>query len=221
MLTYYYDEHTKEYTHSEEAFLDPLESKKEGSPVYLLPANATFVAPTPQDGYASVWNGEAWDNIEDNRGKKYWLSTDPYGTPAREMTKLGALPDGVLFTAPIKTLSEAQEDAILLLKQARDTAEVEPIEVGGNTYDYDDKARERMRIARQALEDGLTDTLRWTLADNTVADIKLDTFIDINNQAALRSSQLHATYNERKARILDATDTQTIDAILREEGIRL
>lgn len=221
MKTYHYDEHTKEYTHSEEAFLDPLESKKEGSPVYLLPANATFVAPTPQDGHASVWNGEAWDNIEDNRGKKYWLSTDPYGTPAREMTKLGTLPDGAIFTAPIKTLSEAQEDAILLLKQARDTAEVEPIKVGGNTYDYDDKARERMRIARQALEDGLTDTLRWTLADNTVADIKLDTFIDINNQAALRSSQLHATYNERKARILDATDTQTIDAILREEGIRL
>lgn len=221
MLTYHYDEETKEYTHSEEAFLDPLESKKEGSPVYLLPANATFAAPTPQDGYASIWNGEAWDNIEDNRGKKYWLSTDPYGTEARTMTELGALPNGAIFTAPLKSLKEAQEYAIYLLKQARDNAEVEPIEVDGNTYDYDDKARERMRIARQALDDGLTDTLRWTLADNTVADITLDTFIGINNQAALRSSQLHATYNERKARILDATDTQTLDAILREEGISL
>lgn len=221
MLTYHYDEETKEYTHSEEAFLDPLESKKEGSPVYLLPANATFAAPTPQDGYASIWNGESWDNIEDNRGKKYWLDTDTYGTPAHEMKDLGALPTGAVFTAPTKSLKEAQEDAILLLKQARDNAETEPIEYDGNTYDYDDKARERMRIARQALEDGLTDTLRWTLADNTVTTVNLDTFIHINNQAALRSSQLHTTYNERKSRILDATDTQTIDTILDEEGISL
>lgn len=221
MKTYHYDEQTKEYTHSEEAFLDPLESKKEGSPVYLLPANGTFVAPTPQDGYASVWNGKAWDNIEDNRGKKYWLSTDSYGTEARTMTELGAMPNGATFTAPLKSLKEAQEYAVYLLKQARDNAETQPIEVDGNTYDYDDKARERMRIARQALDDGLTDTLQWTLADNTVTTVNLDTFIHINNQAALRSSQLHSAYNERKARILSATDTQTLDAILREEGICL
>lgn len=212
MLTYYYDEHTKEYTHSEEAFLDPLESKKEGSPVYLLPANATFVAPTPQDGYASVWNGEAWDNIEDNRGKKYWLSTDPYGTPAREMTKLGALPDGAIFTAPIKTLSEAQEDAIYLLKQARDTAEVEPIEVGGNTYDYDDKARERINAAIVAL-DGTNQTLSWTTADNKEAIVDAEDLKNIVRAAAARSNILHTKYREKKEEVKDAKTVKEVEKI--------
>lgn len=212
MKTYHYDEHTKEYTHSEEAFLDPLESKKEGSPVYLLPANATFVAPTPQDGYASVWNGEAWDNIEDNRGKKYWLSTDPYGTPAREMTKLGALPDGAIFTAPIKTLSEAQEDAILLLKQARDTAEVEPIEVGGNTYDYDDKARERINAAIVAL-DGTNQTLSWTTADNKEAIVDAEDLKNIVRAAAVRSNILHTKYREKKEEVKDAKTVKEVEKI--------
>lgn len=212
MKTYHYDEHTKEYTHSEKAFLDPLESKKEGSPVYLLPANATFVAPTPQDGYASVWNGEAWDNIEDNRGKKYWLSTDPYGTPAREMTKLGALPDGVLFTAPIKTLSEAQEDAIYLLKQARDTAEVEPIEVGGNTYDYDDKARERINAAIVAL-DGTNQTLSWTTADNKEAIVNADDLKNIVRAVAVRSNILHTKYREKKEEVKGAKTVTEVEKI--------
>lgn len=68
--------------------------------IYLLPADATFSAPTLQEGYVSVFKEGAWENIEDNRGKEYWLQDDVYGTPARKMEILGALPADAMFTPP-------------------------------------------------------------------------------------------------------------------------
>lgn len=70
MLVYFYDEETKEFLREEEAFIDPLESKLKGKPVYLLPANATFKKPLDkQDGKAVVFNGSSWTLVDDNRGK--------------------------------------------------------------------------------------------------------------------------------------------------------
>lgn len=42
MEIYMFDGETKEYIGAEDALLDPLETKKQGKPVYLLPANAVF-----------------------------------------------------------------------------------------------------------------------------------------------------------------------------------
>lgn len=111
---------------------------------------------------------------------------------------------------PSPSLEEVKEAKIATLKESRDTEEVTPIEYEDSVYDYDDKARERMRIARQALEDGLTDMLKWTLADNTVTDVTIETFIGINNQAAIRSTRLHARYNELKAKVEQA---QTVEEV--------
>ncbi len=70
MLVYVYDEETKEFLREEEAFIDPLETKKQGGKVYLLPANATFEKPfDKQHGKAVVFNGSSWTLIDDNRGK--------------------------------------------------------------------------------------------------------------------------------------------------------
>lgn len=102
MNVYKFNPITKEYTGVEPAMLDPLESKLQGKEVYLLPANATFTEPTFKDGYANVWNGEAWEQTEDNREKQYWLADDIYGAPAREMKELGAFPADAVFTAPEK-----------------------------------------------------------------------------------------------------------------------
>ena len=106
MQVYKYDEITKEYIGAEIAMVDPLESELQGKEIYLLPANVTFEKPNLQDGFASVWNGTQWENIEDNRGKEYWLDTDTFGTPAKTMKDLGAFPAGAVFTAPAKTLEE-------------------------------------------------------------------------------------------------------------------
>lgn len=113
MNVYKYNEDTKEYIGTEQAMLDPLETKAQGKNIYLLPANATFTAPTePQDGYVNVWNGTAWEQVEDNRGVEYWLPDEGYGTPAHEMAELGPLPEGATTTAPEKTLDELKADKL-------------------------------------------------------------------------------------------------------------
>lgn len=45
MKAYLFDEHTKEYVGEIEAQIDPLESKKTGKDIWLLPANASFDKP--------------------------------------------------------------------------------------------------------------------------------------------------------------------------------
>lgn len=65
MNVYLYDEITKEYISTEEALLDPLETEMAGKPVYLLPANATFVEPpVDKEGFKRKWNGIAWEYEE-------------------------------------------------------------------------------------------------------------------------------------------------------------
>ena len=99
-----------EYIGTEEALLDPLETEQQEKEVYLLPANATFTEPLEaQEGYVNVWNGEAWEQVEDNRGVEYWLPEDIYGTPDRVMKELGALPEGATTTPPEQTQEEKNQ----------------------------------------------------------------------------------------------------------------
>lgn len=113
MNVYKYNEQTKEYISTEEALLDPLETKKQQKNIYLLPANATFTAPPAEkEGFARVWDGESWQEVEDHRGTEYWLPGEGYGTPAHEMKELGPLPEGATTTAPEKTLDELKADKL-------------------------------------------------------------------------------------------------------------
>jgi hypothetical protein len=122
MLVYKFHPETKEYLYAVEAYIDPLETKKQKKDIYLLPANATFIQPLDyKEQYAIVWNGESWEYIEDHRvvydtngkiikGTPYWLKTDSYDTPARYMTELGALPNEILFVVPEKPLEVIQRE---------------------------------------------------------------------------------------------------------------
>ncbi len=70
MLVYVYNEETKEFLREEKAHLDPLETKKQGHDVYLLPANATFEKPIDkQDGKAVIFKNGGWVLVDDLRGK--------------------------------------------------------------------------------------------------------------------------------------------------------
>ena len=125
MNVYKYNEDTKEYISTEQAMIDPLETKKQGKNIYLLPANATFTAPTEaQEGYVNVWNGEAWEQVEDNRGVEYWLPEDTYGAPAHEMKELGALPEGARLTSPEQTQDEKDNIEALAIKNELQTLAV-------------------------------------------------------------------------------------------------
>jgi len=70
MLVYIFNKETKEFLREEEAHLDPLETKKQGHDVFLLPANATFKKPIEkQDGKAVIFKNGLWVLVDDMRGK--------------------------------------------------------------------------------------------------------------------------------------------------------
>ena len=209
MQVYKYDEQTKEYIGTEEALLDPLETELQGENVYLLPANATFIEPPEaQESFARVWNGEAWEQVEDNRGVEYWLPEDTYGAPAREMKELGELPEGATTTPPEQSLEELKTAKIASMKAERDTKEVEPIEYNGHLYDYDDKARDRINAAIIALDmAGKEATLQWTTADNTNATVTAQDLRNIIAAVAMRSNTLHEQYRVAKE-VVNAAETK-------------
>lgn len=211
---YLFDEKTKEFKNEVNAQLDPLESKKAGEDIYLLPANATWLKPTPKDGCVAVWNGEAWNMLEDHRKQEYWLPEDKYGAPAREMKELGALPKGAMLTAPERTIDEVKADKVQSLKAERDSKEVEPITYNGNSYDYDDKARERINAAIIALEvAGTSATLTWTTADNQDVKVTADDLRCVIATVAQRSNALHVAYRAAKDKVELATTVSEVAAV--------
>ena len=211
---YKYDEKTKEYLGKAEALLDPLETQLQQKEIYLLPADATFSAPTLQEGYVSVFKEGDWENIEDNRGKEYWLQDDVYGTPARKMETLGALPTDAMFTPPKKMLEQVKQEKIIELKIMRDSKEVEPITYQGYSFDYDSKARERISAAIIALElQGEGATIEWTTADNADVKVTANDLRMVIAAVAQRSNALHVAYRVAKAKVEQATSVAEVETI--------
>lgn len=177
MLVYKFDEKGL-FVGVDETELDPLESELQGKEIYLLPPNATFDAPEEKEGFYPVWNGEKWEQVEDNRGREYWLAEDKYGAPARTMDELGPLPDGAILTAP--EMSEEEKQAQALAQAKADRAEAVSkitVEVDGMTFDGDETAQGRMgRTIAAAIALGVdiqTYTQVWVLADNSVANVTI------------------------------------------------
>lgn len=112
-----------------------------------------------------------------------------------------------------ETLDEVKIAKIKELKSIRDAKEVAIITYNGKTYDYDDKARERMRIAKDALVDNNIASQTWTCADNTKAELTVADFKAINTLAAQRSGQLHDKYNELKNKVEAMTSIDEIRAV--------
>lgn len=212
---YKYDEKTKEYLGKADALLDPLETQLQQKKIYLLPADATFSAPTLQEGYVSVFKEGAWENIEDNRGKEYWLPEDKYGAPAHEMKELGPLPKGATLTAPERTLDEVKAAKIAELKAERDSKEVEPITYNGNLYDYDEKAMDRINAAIVALSvQGTGADLIWTTADNADVKVTANDLRMIIAAVAVRSNALHNAYRVAKEKVLNATTKEEVEKVV-------
>ena len=112
---------------------------------------------------------------------------------------------------PIETLRERK---IMELKRQRDTAEVEPIEYNGHSFDYDDKARDRINAAIIALElQGEGATIDWTTADNQDVKVTANDLRMVIAAVAVRSNKLHTAYRTAKAQVEAATTKAEIDAI--------
>ena len=119
---------------------------------------------------------------------------------------------------PAPTLDEVKAQKISELKSIRDVKEVEPIRTDKGIFDYDDKARDRLYIARQALTDNGGGSITWTTADNERVDMTIADFAAINGAAAVRSNALHIKYNELKTQVNAAQTVEDVNAIVWNEG---
>ena len=115
------------------------------------------------------------------------------------------------------TLEEMKLHKIAVLKMLRDTKEVEPIQTDKGSFDYDDKSRDRIAIARQALMDNEgMESILWTTADNQRVPLTVEDFAEINSMAAYRSNSLHIKYNELKVRVNEAQTVEEVNEIVWE-----
>lgn len=130
--------------------------------------------------------------------------------------------DGTVYPKPDPTEDELLVAAIPAkiaeLKAERDSKEVEPIEYNGNTYDYDDKARERINAAIIALDVQTTQTkstatIDWTTADNQDVKVTADDLRCVIAMVAKRSNALHVAYREAKDKVEQAITVAELDNI--------
>lgn len=109
---------------------------------------------------------------------------------------------GVEVTHEDEPIEYFKNRRIETLKMQRDEAEVEPIIYQGYSFDYDDKARERINAAIIALEvTGTSATLTWTTADNQDVKVTASDLRAIIAQVALRSDKLHTAYRKAKEKV--------------------
>lgn len=115
---------------------------------------------------------------------------------------------------PQPSLDELKERKKTELKAERDHREVEPLQTSKGVFDYDDKSRDRLAIARQALMDNDSiPFLSWTTADNQRVTLTIADFAEINSMAAYRSNVLHIKYNELKIEVNDCKTAEEVEAI--------
>jgi len=178
------------YDHNGKYTQDLILDKSDKAPVtgaWLIPAGYTATKPPAEkEGFDRVWNGAKWEYI--------------------------AIPEPP--APPVPTLDEAKAAKISELKMHRDTEEVTPITTDKGLFDYDDKSRDRLQIARQALEDaGGKGEITWTTADNQRVPLGVSDFATINGAAANRSNSLHIKYNSLKEQVNACTTVDEVENI--------
>ena len=113
---------------------------------------------------------------------------------------------------PESTLDEVKAEKITSLKADRDRLEVEDITIDGNTFDYDEKARERINNAIIALQASGTSIL-WTLANNDSVLVTAQDLVAVVSAVAVRSNTLHIAYRDAKAKVNAAMTAEEVNAV--------
>ena len=121
---------------------------------------------------------------------------------------------GVTVTHDEEPLENVKQRKIMELKRQRDAAEVEPIEYNGHSYDYDDKARDRINAAIVALSlQGEGATIDWTTADNQDVKVTANDLRMVIADGAVRSNALHNAYRAAKEKVEAAQNKADIEKI--------
>ena len=121
---------------------------------------------------------------------------------------------GVTVTHEEEPLENIKQRKILMLKRQRDTAEVEPITYNGNSFDYDEKARDRINAAIIALSlQGEDASIDWTTADNADVKVTANDLRMVIAAVAVRSNALHTAYRAAKEKVEAAQSKADIEKI--------
>lgn len=126
--------------------------------------------------------------------------------------------DGTVYEKPAPTdeelMASAKPAKIAELKAERDSKEVEPITYNGNSYDYDEKARDRINAAIIALEpQGEGASIDWTTADNQDVKVTVYDLRAIVAAVAVRSNALHTAYRIAKEKVEEATTAAEVEDV--------
>lgn len=158
------------------------------SGAWQIPAYCTEVEPPAEkEGFKIKWNGSAWEYEEEEKEPE----------PSKP------------------TFEELKQRKLQELKWERDRKEVEPIEYNGHTYDYDEKARDRINAAIIALDlQGEKANIEWTLADNSNANVTANELRLVIGAVAVRSNTLHVAYRTTKEKVEACKTEQELEKIV-------
>ena len=121
---------------------------------------------------------------------------------------------GVTVTHEEEPLENVKQRKIMELKRQRDATEVTPIEYNGHSFDYDDKARDRINAAIIALSlQGEGATIDWTTADNQDVKVTANDLRMVIAAVAVRSNTLHTAYRAAKEKVEAAQSKADIENI--------
>ena len=121
---------------------------------------------------------------------------------------------GVTVVYEEEPIENVKQRKIMELKRQRDTAEVQPIAYNGHSFDYDDKARDRINAAIIALSlQGEGATIDWTTADNQDVKVTANDLRMVIAAVAVRSNALHTAYRAAKEKVEAAQNKADIEKI--------
>lgn len=216
MKAYTYDTEQKNIFREEvDCQKDPVESKKQGKDVWLLPGNATFEKPPEaEEGYAILFENGHWVKKHDYKGKTYYVTADGYYGSPKEMKDYGDLPEGCSFDRPPMTAEEQAKADLDAAKATRATkVDALTVTVKGMVFDADETSQNRMsRVVSGAQALGVdlnTTTQIWVLADNTVAQ---PTIAQIAQALKLAGEAQTALWTVPYQTDTDTTETETTEA---------
>ena len=214
MIFYTYDEKTKEYTGTQNGFIDPLETKKQGKKVYLVPANATDKKPLEtKENQAVIFNGTEWEIVADYRNKTYYI-----GTEQHEMKELGDLPKGATFepVEPEKTLSELKSEKLSELTAITSKFDNQLVNTDmiiksslGFTINADLRSQNNLRgLISVGIE-----PVNFVTADNSVQSLTLEQLNVLLNETAQNGQHLYLLKWHYREQIEQAKTKKELKAI--------
>ena len=214
MIFYIYDEKTKEYIGTQNAFIDPLETKKQGKTVYLIPANATDKKPLEiKENQAVIFNGSEWEIVADYRNKTYYI-----GTKQHEMKELGDLPEGATFepVEPKKTFDELKVEKLseltsIMSKFDNQLVNTDMIIKSSLGFSINADLRSQNNL-RGLIAVGI-EPVNFVAADNSVKSLTLEQLNTLLNECAQNVQHLYLLKWRYRGQIEQAQTVDELNAI--------